>query len=112
MVARLVTHGVTVIFDATANRRAYRDQARARIPQFVEVFVECPLATCIERDPKGIYRQAREGNATHVPGIQAVYEPPEHPDVVIRGDRENPDEAASRVIDTLIARGFLTPSRS
>jgi adenylylsulfate kinase len=108
-VGRILTErGVPVIFDATANRRIYRDKARSRIPRFVEVFVECPLETCIERDPKGIYRQAREGKATQVPGIQAVYEPPEHPDVVIRGDRESPDDAANRVIDTLIARGFIT----
>jgi len=67
----LTEHGISVIFDATANRRAYRNRARQQIARFIEVFVDCPLETCIQRDPKGIYRKAREGQATHVPGLQA-----------------------------------------
>jgi adenylylsulfate kinase len=57
----LTQHGIPVIFDATANRRAYRARARQQISKFLEVYVECPLATCIARDPKGIYSRAREG---------------------------------------------------
>jgi hypothetical protein len=56
----LTRHGVPVIFDATANRRAYRDQTRQQIPRFLEVYVDCPLATCMARDPKRFYRKARE----------------------------------------------------
>jgi adenylylsulfate kinase len=103
----LTDHGISVVFDATANRRYYRNRARQQIPQFIEVFVECPLEICMRRDPKGIYRRAREGEASHVPGIQAVYEPPENPAVVVHGDRENPDEAARRVIDVLVSKNFL-----
>ncbi len=103
----LTEHGISVIFDATANRRAYRDRARREIPRFVEVFVECPPEVCIRRDPKGIYRKAREGRAAHVPGLQDVYEPPEKPDIVIYGDRENPDDAARRVVGVLVDKGFL-----
>ena len=72
----LTRHGVPVIFDATANRRTYRDGARQQIPRFLEVYVDCPLETCMSRDPKGIYRKAREGAANTVPGLQAAYEPP------------------------------------
>jgi len=103
----LTEHGVSVIFDATANRQAYRDRARQSIPRFIEVFVECPLETCIQRDPKGIYRKAREGDATQVPGVQAPYEPPERPDVIVRGDRDTPAEAAQRILAALDAKGFL-----
>src|SRR5262249_17575125 len=78
----LTEHGVSVIIDATGNRRAYRDYARRRIPRFIEVFVDCPLEICIQRDPKGIYRRAREGQASDVPGLQTEYEAPEKPDVV------------------------------
>src|SRR5262249_39996644 len=98
-----MNHGVSVIFDATANRRAYRDRTRQTIPRFIEVFVECPLETCIQRDPKGIYRKAREGDATQVPGVQAPYEPPERPDVIVRGDRDTPAEAAQRILAALDA---------
>jgi adenylylsulfate kinase len=103
----LTHHGVPVIFDATANRRAYRDWARQQISKFVEVYVECPLAACIARDPKGIYRRAREGEAETVPGLQTAYEVPEKPEVVLHGDREAPEDAARRVITKLTEMGYL-----
>lgn len=104
----LVEHGISVIFDATANRRSYRKRAREHIARFVEVFVECPLEICASRDPKGIYRMAREGKASNVPGLQASYEPPENPDIVIHADREEPQEAAKRIMEMLMAKGFLS----
>jgi adenylylsulfate kinase len=107
-IGRLLTeHGVPVIFDATGNRRAYRERARQQIPRFVEVYVDCPLEVCVARDPKGIYGKAREGGASTVPGLQVSYEPPEHPEVVIRGDREPPEVAARRVMATLVAKGYV-----
>ena len=105
--ALLVRHGVPVIFDATANRRAYRDHARQDISQFLEVYVDCPLAICMARDPKGIYRLAREGGAAHVPGVQDVYEAPDAPDIVIRGANDSPADAARRIVATLRQKGFL-----
>ena len=104
----LVEHGICVIFDATANRRAYRSRAREHIARFIEVFIDCPLELCAARDPKGIYRMAREGRASHVPGVQTAYEPPENPDVVIHGDTEDPKSAARRIVATLQSKGFLT----
>ena len=103
----LTQHGVPVIFDATANRRVYRDWARQQISKFVEVYVECPLATCIARDPKGIYRRAREGEAETVPGLQTAYEAPEKPEVVLQGDREAPEDAARRVIAKLVEMEYV-----
>lgn len=103
----LIEHGVPVIFDATANRRAHRDRARQHIPQFVEVYVDCPLDVCIGRDPKGIYQKARQGEATTVPGIQSTYEPPENPEVIVRGDQEAPEVAARRIVATLVEKGYL-----
>jgi adenylylsulfate kinase len=103
----LIERGVPVIFDATANRRAYRDRAREQIPQFLEVYVATPLGTCIARDPKGIYRKGQEGGASTVPGIQAVYEPPERPDVVVNGDRDQPEAAARRIVSALSERNYL-----
>jgi adenylylsulfate kinase len=107
-IGRILTeHGISVIFDATANRRSYRDRARQEIPRFIEVLVECPQEICIQRDPKGIYRRALKGEASDVPGIQAAYEPPETPAVVIHGDRDAPEEAAHRVVEVLVRKGFL-----
>ena len=103
----LTRHGVSVIFDATANRRAYRERARRRISRFLEVYVDCPLAVCESRDPKGIYRRGREGKAPNVPGIRAAYEPPPSPDLVVRGDAETPAEAARRIVALLEEKGYL-----
>ena len=107
MGALLTEHGVPVIIDATANRQEYRDRARQQIRRFLEVYVECPLEICMARDPKGIYRQAREGAVANVPGLQAAFEPPQTPDVLVRGDTESPDSAAARVIAKLIEKAYL-----
>lgn len=101
----LVEHGVPVIFDATANRRAYRDRARREIARFIEVFVDVPLEVCMARDPKGIYRSALSGQASNVPGLQDPYEPPEAPEVVVNG--ENPEADARRIIEILTAKGYV-----
>jgi adenylylsulfate kinase len=103
----LTQHGVPVIFDATANRRRYRDQAREQIPHFMEVYVDCPLETCIARDPKGIYHSARAGAARSVPGLQSTYEPPEKPELVVDGGREMPETAARRVMIMLAEKGYF-----
>jgi hypothetical protein len=95
------------IFDATANLRSYRDRASQAIPHFIEVYVDSPLEVCMKRDPKGIYRQAREGKFPHVPGVGVAYEPPESPDVVIHGDREDADDAARRIVRILVSKGFV-----
>lgn len=102
-----VQHGVSVIFDATANRRVYREAARQQIPPFLEVYVDTPLEVCISRDAKGIYRRGRECATSTVPGLQAVYEPPEQADVVVSGDREASEAAAERVIAKLIEKQYL-----
>ena len=103
----LTEHGVPVIFDATANRRAYRDMARQRIPRFLEVYVDSPLETCVARDPKGIYGRAQQGAASTVPGMQREYEPPEHPDITVRGDRQTTEDAAEQMLAKLIEKGYL-----
>lgn len=103
----LVDHGVPVIFDATAHRRAYRDQARQWIAHFLEIYVDCPLAECMKRDAKGIYRRAREGAASTVPGLQEAFEPPEQPDLIVGRDFENPESGARRILEKLIENNFL-----
>jgi len=103
----LTQHGVPVIFDATANRRRYRNAAREQIRRFIEVYVECPLDICVARDPKGIYRKARSGEAENVPGLQSAYEPPEQPALVVDGVRELPEAAARRVMIKLAEKGYI-----
>lgn len=103
---RLVTHGVTVIFDATASRRIYRDVARGMIRRFAEVAIECPLALCMQRDLKGTYRKGRQGESGAVPGLQEPYEAPLDPELRIDTTTVGPDEAARKIL-MLIRTRFL-----
>ena len=103
----LAARGLPVIFDATAHRRAYRDAARAGIERYAEIFVNCPFEICATRDPKGLYRAAREGRAPHLPGAQSGYEPPARPDLVIHTDRASPEQGARAVLMLLESRGWL-----
>ncbi|MEK7293690.1 MAG: adenylyl-sulfate kinase [Nitrospirota bacterium] len=110
--SRLVAHGVPVIFDATANRRAYRDLARALIQNFVEVAVVCPLDVCQQRDRKGTYQRGLASRSATVPGLQDSYEPPLKPEVTIETTSMTPEAAADLVREVLQARGFLQTARS
>lgn len=91
----------TVILDATANLRRYRDAARSRIARFAEVYVDTPLEICRARDPKGLYR----GSQT-LPGVGAPYEPPLAPEVVVHGEGGKPAEAAREIVSYLANRGW------
>ena len=92
----IVRNGINVIFDATANRLAYRDYARTLIPKFVETYVRCPLELCMKRDPKGIYERARSGAAATVPGPQSAYEQPIAPEITL--DCVDSIEASAKVV--------------
>jgi adenylylsulfate kinase len=105
--AWLAAQGRPVIFDATANRRRYREAARARIARFAEVFVDTPPEVCTARDPKGLYRAAREGRSATLPGLQAAYEPPARPELVVKGDAGSPEEGARAVLALLEQRGWI-----
>jgi adenylylsulfate kinase len=96
----LTRSGMNVVFDATANKRAYRDHARSLMQRFIEVYVECPIEICRKRDPKGIYAKAASGKATEVPGIQASYEPPLRPELTIDGQAP-PAAGAETIVDKL-----------
>lgn len=105
--ALAVRQGVPVVVAATANLRIYREHARTSIPNFFEVFVKTPLTACMERDPKGIYQKGLAGTHADVPGLQAPYEIPLCPEVIVDGQRESPETAARRVTQRLIDAGLL-----
>ncbi len=72
----LSRNGVIAIAAAISPYRAVREEVRARIPNFVEVFVECPIEVLAERDVKGLYKSALAGEIPHFTGITDPYEPP------------------------------------
>jgi adenylylsulfate kinase len=99
MGARLAAHGVTVIFDATANRRVYRDFARSLIPRFIEVAVECPLELAMQRDYKGTYQRGQRGESSTVPGLQEPYEAPLNPELTVDTTKLSAKDAAGKVLE-------------
>lgn len=103
----LTTNGINVIFDATGNKRAHRDKTRSSINRFMEVYVRCPLQTCMARDQKGIYRMAQMGKASTVPGIQDPYEEPESPEIIIDSERVSPEGGAEHVIAKMKEKGWV-----
>jgi adenylylsulfate kinase len=100
----LVDSRVSVVIDATANRREYRDLARKLIPRFIEVHVECPIEVCMERErvrdagyaPVRIYAGAGKGGT--VPGVDVEYEAPLHPEAVVRSDLMDADGCADQIV--------------
>lgn len=84
-----------------------REMIREDVTNFIEVFVNAPLATCEERDVKGLYQKAREGIIKEFTGISDPYEAPENPEIELRTDLEEIDESAAKVVDYLLEKGFL-----
>ena len=106
-VAEMLTrHGVIVLVAAISPYRGAREEVRARIPNFLEVYVNAPLGVCEERDVKGLYRKARAGKIPQFTGVDDPYEPPLRPEVECRTDRETISESAARVVHAIEARRF------
>jgi adenylyl-sulfate kinase len=97
----LSRNGVIAIAAAISPYRAVREEVRARIENFVEVYVECPVEVLAERDVKGLYRRALAGEIPQFTGISDPYEPPLHPEVVVNSSRETPEESLEKIWATL-----------
>jgi adenylylsulfate kinase-like enzyme len=106
-IARLGAEGgATVVISATGSRRAFRDELRAAVSRFVEVWLRCDEAVLRRRDVKGLYRRADAGDIRNLPGAGAAYEPPEHAEIVLDADRASPEELAETILREL---GAPTP---
>jgi adenylylsulfate kinase len=103
----LQRNGVFVITAAISPYRAIREEARAMIKDFIEVYAEAPLEVCEQRDVKGLYAKARAGEIKGFTGVDDPYEPPPGPEVTCKTDRETIEESAQKVIDKLVQLKFL-----
>jgi bifunctional enzyme CysN/CysC len=108
-VAKLMADAGTVVI--TSFISPYRaDRARARAialqagAEFVEIFVDAPLSVCEQRDPKGLYQKARAGELKGFTGIDAPYEAPEDPEIVIHTDQQTPEECLTQILTELLPR--------
>jgi bifunctional enzyme CysN/CysC len=86
--------------------------ARALLPEgeFIEVFVDTPLAVAEARDTKGLYKKARRGELKNFTGIDSPYEAPSAPEIVVGDADGDPDKSALRIVAELRRRGILSAS--
>ena len=108
-VAKLMADAGTVVITSfispyRIDRRRARQVALQAGAEFVEIFVNAPLAICEQRDPKGLYGKARAGKLKGFTGIDAPYEPPEDPEIVVKTDKQSPQESVNQILDQLLPR--------
>ncbi len=107
-VARLLArNGVAVVAAFISPYRAARQKLRRDIVNFIEVFVDAPIETCIERDVKGLYAKALAGQVKQFTGVDDPYEAPERPEITIHSDRETATESVARIVAYLETRGLI-----
>ncbi len=109
-VAKLFT--LAGIINITAFISPYiSDRKKAREIQkdgdFIEVFVNCPINICEQRDPKNLYKKARNGLIKEFTGIDDPYEEPENPEIILYTDKESLDDCVNKIISYLKQKGYL-----
>ncbi|MCC2527088.1 adenylyl-sulfate kinase [Bacillus sp. FSL K6-1012] len=89
--------------------REDRDMVRELFPdgEFLEIYVKCPLQICEQRDPKGLYKKARNGDIKHFTGIDSPYEAPLSPDLIIESDQTSIADGADLIIKKLQHKGII-----
>ena len=104
----LARNGVIVLVPVISPYRAIREEMRANIDNFVEVFVNAPISVCEERDVKGLYKKVRAGQIKQFTGIDDPYEPPVNPEVECRTDQEELSESVDKIFNTLKSSGYIS----
>lgn len=109
-VARLmVDAGLLVICATISPFEKTRRELRARFEEgdFIEVFIDAPLSVCEARDPKGLYRKAREGKIVQFTGIDSAYDSPTSADIHLHTDQMNVDQGCQHIIHYLQSNQYL-----
>jgi adenylyl-sulfate kinase len=106
----LARHGATALVASLSPYREDRDAVRRDVRRIAEVFVDAPMETLLARDSDGMYKRALAHELKNVAGIDDPYEPPSHPELVVRTDQERPEAAALRLFQKLVEMKFLSPA--
>ncbi|WP_422007643.1 adenylyl-sulfate kinase [Roseivirga pacifica] len=95
-----VDAGIVVLSSFVSPFKEDRDRVKHLVGEhrFIEVFVDCPIEICEERDVKGLYKKAREGQIKNFTGIDSPFEVPENPDVVLKTAEESPQESLEKLL--------------
>jgi adenylylsulfate kinase len=110
-VANLLTrNGVACITSAISPYRNARNECRAMIKDFVEVYVHATVDECAKRDVKGLYQKAMAGEITGFTGVDDPYEPPQSPEIYVDTMSQSPDQSLQLILDTLQELGYIDHS--
>lgn len=107
LAGQLTDQGRIVLATFVSPYRERREKSRAAIHSFLEVYARCPIQVCIQRDVKGMYKQALAGKLQGFTGVDDPYEEPEHPDLILDTDKETIEESTAKVISLLKNKGYL-----
>lgn len=94
-------HGINTIVALISPFNATRDKLRQSLDKFIEIYVDCPLEECIQRDPKGLYKRALSGEIPEFTGISSPYESPLNPDIILKTCQEDISQSVEKVLDYL-----------
>ncbi|MFF2795496.1 adenylyl-sulfate kinase [Lysinibacillus xylanilyticus] len=75
--------------------------------EFIEVYVKCSVETCEKRDPKGLYKKARNAEIPNFTGISAPYEEPENPEIILDTELHSIEECVDQLTDILTSKGYI-----
>lgn len=100
-------YGVNTVVALISPYQATRDKLRNSLPNFLEVYVSCPLEVCIERDPKGLYKRALSGEIAEFTGISDPYEAPQQPDLVLSTHSDTIEISVEKALNYLRYKGFI-----
>jgi len=103
----LSNNGVATMCSFISPYRNARANARARCRNFVEIYLECPIDTLVERDPKGLYKKALAGEITGFTGVDDPYEVPESPEIVVHTGDECVEESTRKILSYLETCGLI-----
>jgi adenylyl-sulfate kinase len=106
----LTRQGSAAIAAAISPYRAIRDEVRSSIGNFVEVYVNASIETCIQRDVKGLYKKALAGEIKGFTGVDDPYEPPLQPELTIETEKESPADSAKRILQKLEDLAYIETS--
>lgn len=108
IVAKLLAkNGITVIVPLISPYQETREYARQEIKNFFEVWIKASVDTCIKRDPKGLYKKALAGEITNLTGLQAPYEEPKNPELMLETEKNSPQECLQIIVSSLKKSGYL-----
>jgi bifunctional enzyme CysN/CysC len=102
-------HGSVVLCTFVSPLRCQRDQVKALIPEgrFIEVFVRCSLQTCVQRDPRGLYKKAMNGEIPQFTGINSPYEEPLNPDIILDAEHKSIEDNLKALLEMLKRKGII-----